>query len=85
MVPHRDPFFVGKLAGLIQDFKGDRRFAHVVKERGQAEICQRDLGIAGTIGQGNGEQGDVDRVVVSVLIVASQSGQSQDGGLVLHH
>ncbi len=56
-----------------------------MKQRGQTEVRQRHLGVAGAIRQGDGQQGDVDRVIVSVLVMASQSSQTQQGRFILHH
>ncbi len=53
-----------------------------MKKRRQAEIGQFHFRIAGSVREGDREERDVDGVFLRILVVATQCGEAQHGGLV---
>ena len=85
MIAHGHPVLIGKLARFVQDLHRNGGFAHVVEQRCKAEVGQFSFGIAGAIGQRNGQEGDIDRMIMGVLIMAAKSGKTENRRFVVHH
>ena len=82
---HDPPLGLVEAGGLVEDLDRHPRLAHVVQQRGHAQVVELEPGEPQLLAQRHGEDADVHRVGERVLVVVPDGGEADDRGLVVEH